>query len=1081
MAIAATAPDDRREIRLALVLNGGVSLAIWIGGVVAEIDRARRSALSEEHDDELVTAYRSLLDLTETVLRTDVIAGASAGGLNGCLLAAAIANGGTVADVRDLWIGLGSFRQLLRSGLDPAPKSVLQGDDYFLPRLREEFERRCRPADVRRALAEPKERALRAPRERVRLFVTGTDLAGERVTHVDDFGSTLDDYEHRALFLVEHDPATGVSTFADDDVAAKLARIARTTASFPGAFEASFCRVDADDAAAPAAGAAEDPDLSREATFTRNRWVIDGGVLDNAPFRPALAAMRRSPGAAPVRRVLCYITPYGAGTPPGAADREAEPPMRTVVGAAFNLPRDVTGTETLEDVEDYRRRVQRRRAGRAALAARLAELLAAQAVALMPLYLHQRALASVDDALDDIGGGPRARFLREAARSTSRPRRRTEQLLARGVVLPWVPEEERADGVHGDQRQYVDELLSRDAAGWSWGLAPIERSALVVGDLLSRTLEITPAPQTAAEAELRRRVYDARRRLSAVLVWAGGLGDAVVAGARAAHRPDPRPGDAVLVELNGGAALSLDGVPPDEREQLAQLLRMCAEHRARVGAAECRERMGTVVDCLGDAGRAALELLSGVDRAELAPTLRGGLVQELLALVQGAEADDSAAALHARLLRLEVVHEAIAPSGGEQQQGVDLIRINAEAECALDRRPDPADKLTGLKLAHFGAFYKRSWRANDWLWGRLDGASRLVDVLLEPWQLRLCLAGGRSPEALTAALVALARPDGGDGAFLANRFAQRHQRPLETGIREEVDALAAWPLEGEPPRLDRTGDAIRARLQLAIAREELPAVRIAARADAESEGAAPDAAGAGWARSYATLDTPEQVEAALKALRLSQEEQLGGEIGSDLLTRNAATTAVVAASTLAATRSGLPGVVRLVPRALRGLLLALYGLTWGLTSQRRALKVLAVLVLLAAILLVVWGLLADVNARELTDAPGEPADVEAGGPPAWLEAPAKLAVAGGFVLAPLRFGTLGVVVALAAAVGYLALVLTPFPDGAVEVLLRIWATSVLATLAILLVAGGLAVAALFDPVGRFFGWLRRRRRRIVSG
>jgi patatin-related protein len=287
------------------VLNGGVSLAIWIGGVVAEIDRARRAGLSDDHDDELVRAYRSLLDLTETVLRTDVIAGASAGGLNGCLLAAAIANGGTVSDVRDLWIELGSFRKMLRSGLDAAPKSVLRGDDYFLPTLEDEFRRRCRPADVRAALAEPRERTLRAPRERVRLFVTGTDLSGEPVTHVDDFGSEIEDFEHRALFLVEHDPATGRSTFADEDVAAKLARIARSSASFPGAFEASFCRVvPADTGAAPDA----EPNLRGVASFTTSRWVVDGGVLDNAPFRPALAAMRRSPGAAPVRRVLGYVT-----------------------------------------------------------------------------------------------------------------------------------------------------------------------------------------------------------------------------------------------------------------------------------------------------------------------------------------------------------------------------------------------------------------------------------------------------------------------------------------------------------------------------------------------------------------------------------------------------------------------------------------------------------------------------------------------------------------------------------------------------------------------------------------------------
>src|SRR5436190_137145 len=36
-------PVKDREVRLALVLNGGVSLAVWIGGVAREIDAARRA------------------------------------------------------------------------------------------------------------------------------------------------------------------------------------------------------------------------------------------------------------------------------------------------------------------------------------------------------------------------------------------------------------------------------------------------------------------------------------------------------------------------------------------------------------------------------------------------------------------------------------------------------------------------------------------------------------------------------------------------------------------------------------------------------------------------------------------------------------------------------------------------------------------------------------------------------------------------------------------------------------------------------------------------------------------------------
>ena len=60
--------------------------------------------------------YRELLGLTGSLLRTDVIAGASAGGLNGCLLASAIVSGGAVDDVRDTWIELGSFTRIPARG-----------------------------------------------------------------------------------------------------------------------------------------------------------------------------------------------------------------------------------------------------------------------------------------------------------------------------------------------------------------------------------------------------------------------------------------------------------------------------------------------------------------------------------------------------------------------------------------------------------------------------------------------------------------------------------------------------------------------------------------------------------------------------------------------------------------------------------------------------------------------------------------------------------------------------------------------------------------------------------------------------
>jgi hypothetical protein len=42
----------------------------------------------------------------------------------------------------------------------------------------------------------------------------------------------------------------------------------------------------------------------------------------------------------------------------------------------------------------------------------------------------------------------------------------------------------------------------------------------------------------------------------------------------------------------------------------------------------------------------------------------------------------------------------------------------------------PAQKVQGKRLMHFWAFFDRTARENDYLWGRLDGAAHLIGILL---------------------------------------------------------------------------------------------------------------------------------------------------------------------------------------------------------------------------------------------------------------------------------------------------------------------------------------------------------------
>jgi hypothetical protein len=120
---------EDHELRVALVLNGGVSLAVWMGGVVHELDLLRRASALEgagtpgpqDYDRPVFDRWREQCRDKAQPRRVsvDVIAGTSAGGLNGALLAAAIAHGGTLDPpdaipgpwLRERWAALGALKQ----------------------------------------------------------------------------------------------------------------------------------------------------------------------------------------------------------------------------------------------------------------------------------------------------------------------------------------------------------------------------------------------------------------------------------------------------------------------------------------------------------------------------------------------------------------------------------------------------------------------------------------------------------------------------------------------------------------------------------------------------------------------------------------------------------------------------------------------------------------------------------------------------------------------------------------------------------------------------------------------------------
>jgi hypothetical protein len=59
--------------------------------------------------------------------------------------------------------------------------------------------------------------------------------------------------------------------------------------------------------------------------------------------------------------------------------------------------------------------------------------------------------------------------------------------------------------------------------------------------------------------------------------------------------------------------------------------------------------------------------------------------------------------------------------------------LDANCLAAVDHDGNPKDdksaKLDGIAVRHFGAFFDRDRRENDYLWGRLDGAELIMRLL----------------------------------------------------------------------------------------------------------------------------------------------------------------------------------------------------------------------------------------------------------------------------------------------------------------------------------------------------------------
>ncbi|MEM6266660.1 MAG: patatin-like protein, partial [Pseudomonadota bacterium] len=355
----------QKELRLALVCYGGVSLAVYMHGITKEVWHLARASCAyhgDNGDEDLqptgvASVYRDLLGQIERdhALRLrvlpDILTGASAGGINAVFLAQAIHSGQSLEPLTDLWLKNADVSELTDPDAEPmwrfAKIWAQPIAEWFLsrpgnavsesvsPETREEVRHKVSrlvrgrwfsppfsgerfSAMLSEALASMAETKCGAPLlppdHLIDLFVTATDFRG----HVEllrlNSPPLVQETEHRMpISFRQQVPAMRGVQLADPS---ELVFAARATASFPGAFPPlTLEEIDR-------LAAAQGHDWSSRAAFLARIMpvhlrdgtldqvaLIDGSVLVNAPFGGALAALEGRPSQREVDRRFVYIDP----------------------------------------------------------------------------------------------------------------------------------------------------------------------------------------------------------------------------------------------------------------------------------------------------------------------------------------------------------------------------------------------------------------------------------------------------------------------------------------------------------------------------------------------------------------------------------------------------------------------------------------------------------------------------------------------------------------------------------------------------------------------------------------------------
>lgn len=693
--------SPRAQIRLALVLYGGASLAVYMNGMAQEILALVRAAnalsllpdgvgqggaSSWAETEHLMNPYIGLLREAGVDLIVDVIAGTSAGGLNGLMLGKALATGAPdLGPLQTLWAEAAQIERLALA--DKEVTSLLSGE-YLRSKLE----------GVLRDLEEAGRPEVAALTPILDLFLTATDLHGHLWTKRDRTGKRLEGVAHKWVFRLKRRPGDCQISAPAGELRQRrnrvLSKIGQATSAFPGVFPAvEITQTDAK--------AAQLPLL--EGISADRVWFSDGGILANKPFEPVVQQLSQRGALLPVIRVVAYLEP----DPSLGQRKEATAPsaiQAALSGVSLPMAQDIQ--EELSRLNALNE--ERTRLDGALTALEEAVLRAEYGLPLLSLR------SAMSDAAASLHHEPAAAL--EAAAPDSPP----AEAQAPGLLEALPP-----DPITESPTPSLD--LAADSVYRSLRLRSLQEW---LRNLLEEALEQNERVKSAFVSEclwslglLPGTTGDLTQLTQIDLQWGQRRLFFLVDRINRRYRVDTRPKDpealahfwrliwsALDLWLGGRrrALSALREVPPSASPAVyAGALRLTLQSITREAEALEREALAVAREAfpLYNASGKAVEILPRL-------VLDADLLQRLYSRFATAD-----------LTLLPLVGYA----GSLECEPIRLYRLSPDGS-TWGSTPG-VEKLAGNAFEHFGAFLDEGWRLNDMLRGRLDAAEQLFRMV----------------------------------------------------------------------------------------------------------------------------------------------------------------------------------------------------------------------------------------------------------------------------------------------------------------------------------------------------------------